>query len=75
MTRLNRLTREQALLTYCRQCDARPGSPCVYIDHLLSKPELIGTPTERPHNTRFVHPHRRLQLWLRDNATIFWENP
>lgn len=58
---------EQAMEHRCPECDAAPGSPCLYLpvpeptyhlshvqrDRHAARAALTGTPTKRPHTRRF----------------------
>lgn len=63
------LTTDEANQQYCPSCGALPNQPCVY-----AYGKDAGQPMRRAHHLRHRHPVIRLQLWLADNAHIFWED-
>lgn len=82
-----KLSTEEANRTYCSECGAAAGQPCLYLltnnlnhplstsPRILAERARVSTPTRRPHNSRHYHPAYRLRLWLTEHAHILWETP
>jgi hypothetical protein len=66
---------------YCRTCQARPGSPCVYVVPYylrnstgypgIAARARAGQPTRRPHAERLRDTdEHQMRAWLREHAGI-----
>lgn len=71
-----RLSRAEALDTYCPECGSRPGDACVFLPttdllrpgstskQVLARRAKIGKPTAKPHNGRHATEVQRMARWL-----------
>lgn len=61
-----KLSKEDALKTYCSECGAMPNELCVYYSNspYYTAEGKLGQPTSKLHNRRYDNQWWRLYRWL-----------